>query len=185
MGHGAAFFACFLCRFDCAPACLFGLVCEQARTADCPVDCFTLACLRCAFMCRCAFIHHLAGATRALTSPTHGMLSIGAKAANSMHMPRHRFQTCDSAPCSLHALFPGVHTDAFPPAGPNGIVQRRLSNGMRLNYRVTDNEPRAALLRIIAPGGSCMDKMGPGGWRLELTCLRDFALDFAGILQLP
>jgi len=61
---------------------------------------------------------------------------------------------------------PGTSGDAFPEPGPNGIVQRRLSNGMRLNYRVTDNEPRAALLRMIAPGGSCMDKLGaaPDGY---------------------
>ena len=43
---------------------------------------------------------------------------------------------------------------AFPPADPEtGIVQRRLSNGVRVNYCSTDNEPRAAMLRLVAPGG--------------------------------
>jgi len=41
-------------------------------------------------------------------------------------------------------------------------VQRCLSNGVRLNYRVTDHEPKSALLRLLAPGGRASEKMGAG-----------------------
>ncbi len=34
----------------------------------------------------------------------------------------------------------------------SGVVQRRLSNGMRINYRHTDNESRGMLIRLVAPG---------------------------------
>lgn len=40
----------------------------------------------------------------------------------------------------------------------SGVVQRRLSNGMRINYRHTDNESRGMLIRLIAPG-----QCPPGG----------------------
>ena len=43
-----------------------------------------------------------------------------------------------------------------------GIVQRRLSNGMSLNYWLTDNEPRAALIRVVASGGRAADGLGSG-----------------------
>uniref|UniRef100_A0A383WE33 Peptidase M16 N-terminal domain-containing protein n=1 Tax=Tetradesmus obliquus TaxID=3088 RepID=A0A383WE33_TETOB len=46
-----------------------------------------------------------------------------------------------------------------------GITQRRLSNGIRINYRHTDNEPKAGLLRIVAAGGRASEprEPGPGG----------------------
>ncbi|KAG1670958.1 hypothetical protein FOA52_011393 [Chlamydomonas sp. UWO 241] len=47
--------------------------------------------------------------------------------------------------------------DAF-----SGITQRRLSNGIRINYRKTDNEPKAALMRVIANGGRAAERMGTG-----------------------
>ena len=51
----------------------------------------------------------------------------------------------------------------FPPADPEtGIVQRRLSNGVRVNYCSTDNEPRAAMLRLVAPGGRAREAEGVG-----------------------
>jgi hypothetical protein len=34
-----------------------------------------------------------------------------------------------------------------------GVHQLRLSNGIKVNYRVTDNEPRSAMLRLVAMGG--------------------------------
>jgi hypothetical protein len=37
-----------------------------------------------------------------------------------------------------------------------------LSNGIRLNYRVTDNEPRSAMLRICAAGGRALEPLEPG-----------------------
>ena len=46
-----------------------------------------------------------------------------------------------------------------------GVVQRRLSNGIRINYWRTDNEPRAALVRMVFPGGRAMESWdaGPSG----------------------
>lgn len=43
-----------------------------------------------------------------------------------------------------------------------GIVQRRLSNGIRLNYCRTDNEPRAAYVRLVAAGGRALEGQGAG-----------------------
>ncbi|KAG2497394.1 hypothetical protein HYH03_004550 [Edaphochlamys debaryana] len=52
--------------------------------------------------------------------------------------------------------------EAFPPHDPSGIVQRRLSNGIAINYRYTDNEPRSGLLRLIANGGRIAERPGVG-----------------------
>jgi predicted Zn-dependent peptidase len=49
-----------------------------------------------------------------------------------------------------------------PPDPDTGIVQRRLSNGVRVNYCATDNEPRAAMLRLVAPGGRAREAAGAG-----------------------
>lgn len=43
-----------------------------------------------------------------------------------------------------------------------GIVQRRLSNGIRVNYCHTDNEPRAAMVRMVAAGGRALEGRGAG-----------------------
>ena len=43
-----------------------------------------------------------------------------------------------------------------------GIVQRRLSNGMKINYCQTDNEPQAAMVRMVAAGGRAMEGQGAG-----------------------
>lgn len=68
---------------------------------------------------------------------------------------------------AAHRLRPSLAGPALPDADPNfGIVQRRLSNGIRVNYCKTDHEPKAALLRLIAPGGRACEKMeiGPDGF---------------------
>ena len=46
-----------------------------------------------------------------------------------------------------------------------GIHQRVLSNGFRVNYRVTNNEPGSAFLRLVIPGGRTAEPTtaGPGG----------------------
>ena len=46
-----------------------------------------------------------------------------------------------------------------------GIHQRVLSNGIRVNYRVTNNEPGSAFLRLVIPGGRTAEPTtsGPGG----------------------
>ena len=48
------------------------------------------------------------------------------------------------------------------PADPaDGVRQLRLSNGIRVNYRVTDNEPRSAMLRLVAMGGRAREGEPP------------------------
>ena len=42
------------------------------------------------------------------------------------------------------------------------VVQRRLQNGIKLNYRVTSNEPKAAVLRVVAEGGRLLEGLGMG-----------------------
>ena len=46
-----------------------------------------------------------------------------------------------------------------------GVHQRVLSNGIRVNYRVTNNEPGSAFLRLVVPGGRTAESAtaGPGG----------------------
>lgn len=54
----------------------------------------------------------------------------------------------------------------LPAADPaTGIVQRRLSNGLALNARVSDVEPQAALLRLSCVGGRVSEPStsGPDG----------------------
>lgn len=46
---------------------------------------------------------------------------------------------------------------------PNaGVVQRRLSNGIRINFMHSNNEPQAAMLRMVAPGGRAREGQGAG-----------------------
>ena len=51
-----------------------------------------------------------------------------------------------------------------PPAEPAlGVVQRRLSNGVTLNYLLCDNEPGSASARLCASGGRAAEpQAGPG-----------------------
>jgi len=46
-----------------------------------------------------------------------------------------------------------------------GVHQRVLSNGIRVNYRVTNNEPGSGFLRLVVPGGRTAEPVaaGPGG----------------------
>ena len=53
-------------------------------------------------------------------------------------------------------------TPTPPPDAATGVVQRRLSNGIRVNYRQTDNEPRAAMVRVVAAGGRSREGEGVG-----------------------
>ena len=39
-----------------------------------------------------------------------------------------------------------------------GIVQKKLSNGVAVNYCKTDNEPQAAMIRVVASGGRGVEK---------------------------
>lgn len=56
----------------------------------------------------------------------------------------------------------------LPPGAPvytlghGGVVQMRLANGIKVNYRVTDNEPRGAMLRLVAAGGRATEGQGVG-----------------------
>ncbi|GAX77204.1 hypothetical protein CEUSTIGMA_g4650.t1 [Chlamydomonas eustigma] len=61
----------------------------------------------------------------------------------------------------------GAADAATPPTDSfSGVTQRRLSNGIRINYRYSDNEPRAAMMRVIANGGRAAEKLevGPDGF---------------------
>ena len=52
------------------------------------------------------------------------------------------------------------------PADPEtGILLRRLSNGIRVNFRHTSNEPRAAMVRLVAAGGRALEEKGMVGPR--------------------
>ncbi|KAG7669392.1 hypothetical protein Ndes2526B_g05713 [Nannochloris sp. 'desiccata'] len=54
-----------------------------------------------------------------------------------------------------------------PAADPTtGVVRRRLSNGIMVNYCRTDNEPRGAMVRVVAAGGRALESpgvVGPSG----------------------
>lgn len=44
-----------------------------------------------------------------------------------------------------------------------GVIRRKLSNGIRVNYRKTDNEPRGAMVRVVAAGGRALEPAGVVG----------------------
>lgn len=44
----------------------------------------------------------------------------------------------------------------------SGVQQRRLSNGIKVNFRHTDNEPKAAMVRVVAAGGRAREALGVG-----------------------
>ena len=44
------------------------------------------------------------------------------------------------------------------PDSMTGIVQKKLSNGISVNYCKTDNEPQAAMIRVVASGGRGIEK---------------------------
>jgi len=74
-------------------------------------------------------------------------------------------------------------TEVTPAPDPDhGIVQRKLSNGMLLNYRVTDHEPKSAIMRLIAPGGRASEKMGVGPDGFGAVVLGARALSECGIM---
>lgn len=51
-----------------------------------------------------------------------------------------------------------------PSADPaTGVVRRRLSNGITVNYRKTDNEPMGAMVRVVAAGGRALEERGVVG----------------------
>lgn len=50
-----------------------------------------------------------------------------------------------------------------PPTDPfSNITQRRLSNGIRVNYKHSDNEPKACMMRVCVNGGRAAEKLGAG-----------------------
>lgn len=53
-----------------------------------------------------------------------------------------------------------------PPDAAAGVVQRRLSNGCTLNYKVSDNDPASAGMRLCMSGGRAAEVTsgaGPAG----------------------
>ena len=69
-----------------------------------------------------------------------------------------------------------------PPAADcgSGIAQRRLSNGVRVNWRVSLNEPAGASLRLVAPGGRAAEMRGAGSAGTGAVALGARALTEAG-----
>jgi hypothetical protein len=60
-----------------------------------------------------------------------------------------------------------------PPAETTcGVVQRRLSNGVMLNYMVTGNEPGSATARVCCSGGRAAEPRGGSGVGAMLVGLR-------------
>eukprot|EP00889_Picochlorum_renovo_P000322 jgi/Picre1/27352/NNA_000319.t2 len=52
-------------------------------------------------------------------------------------------------------------SDTKPPADPEtGVIRRKLSNGIVINYRKTDNEPMGAMVRVVAAGGRALEERG-------------------------
>jgi hypothetical protein len=83
--------------------------------------------------------------------------------------------------------FVQVEGAAPPPApgataapGHGGVVQLRLSNGIRVNYRRTDNEPRGAMLRLVAAGGRATEGQGVGPLGTGVMALGTRTLSEAG-----
>ena len=64
--------------------------------------------------------------------------------------------------------------------GHGGVVQLRLSNGIKVNYRRTDNEPRGAMLRLVAAGGRATEGQGAGPLGTGVMALGTRTLSEAG-----
>ncbi|KAL4457809.1 hypothetical protein ABPG75_012674 [Micractinium tetrahymenae] len=64
--------------------------------------------------------------------------------------------------------------------GHGGVVQLRLSNGIKVNYRRTDNEPRGAMLRLVAAGGRATEGQGAGRLGAGVMALGTRTLSEAG-----
>jgi len=77
---------------------------------------------------------------------------------------------------------PGWAPPAEPPTAPSsfGVLQRRLSNGLRVNYRLSSNEPAAASLRLCAPGGRASESRTPGSSGVGAVALGTRAISECG-----
>jgi hypothetical protein len=51
------------------------------------------------------------------------------------------------------------------PDPATGVVRLQLSNGIKVNYRRTDNEPQAAMIRMVAAGGRACEGAPAAGTR--------------------
>lgn len=79
-----------------------------------------------------------------------------------------------------------------PPDAAAGVVQRRLSNGCTLNYKVSDNDPSSAGMRLCMSGGRAAEVTsgaGPSGVGAMQIGLRTSAPPpsalLSGALQCP
>lgn len=75
---------------------------------------------------------------------------------------------------------PPAAAGAASTPGHNGVVQLRLSNGIKLNYRHTDNEPRGAMMRLVAAGGRATEGEGAGPLGTGVMALGTRTLSEAG-----
>lgn len=70
---------------------------------------------------------------------------------------------------------------AQPPKDPHtGVTQRKLSNGVAVNYRHTMNEPRSAILRLVAAGGRTCEQPGAGPSGSGSVCIGTRTLSESG-----
>jgi len=63
-----------------------------------------------------------------------------------------------------------------------GIVQKKLSNGVAVNYCKTDNEPQAAMIRVVASGGRGVEKAMAASSGLGAVALGTRALSEVGAI---
>lgn len=90
-----------------------------------------------------------------------------------------RFVPLDGA-SSSGADLPRSADGTVGAAGHGGVVQLRLSNGIKVNYRRTDNEPRGAMLRLVAAGGRATEGRGAGPLGAGVMALGTRTLSEAG-----
>eukprot|EP00245_Coleochaete_scutata_P005274 TRINITY_DN18712_c0_g1_i1.p1 TRINITY_DN18712_c0_g1~~TRINITY_DN18712_c0_g1_i1.p1 ORF type:complete len:1369 (+),score=265.63 TRINITY_DN18712_c0_g1_i1:154-4260(+) len=60
-------------------------------------------------------------------------------------------------PLNSHTAHLKFHDEA------TGVMQRRLSNGIRINYKCTNNEAKGGVLRVVAAGGRARESPESGG----------------------
>lgn len=65
-----------------------------------------------------------------------------------------------SSPRSACVCFRVAQVDPSGLDEATGVTLRKLSNGISVNYRHTANEPKGAVLRMVAKGGRSLETLG-------------------------
>lgn len=97
-----------------------------------------------------------------------------AKLQELMQKHQPRFVPVEGSSPSVSE--PPTHTpDASRADNPSqGVMQLRLSNGIRVNARRTLNEPKAAMLRMVA-AGQCLSMLVTTCTCFRKRCIKSFA----------